>query len=304
MLMVRPARLQLAFGLGIAAMLAGSACVDIVGADMGRFVDRQEKQFSTTGTPDVDLSTFDGAIEIRPWDKAEVLVVIEKRARNKAEADTIDVHAEQNGNHVRVEAKVPEHDRVFGFAWHASRSARLIVSAPASSNIVAKSGDGSIDIERITGRVDLRSGDGTIRGNSLHGDLRAHTGDGAIKLDDVNGALDVDTGDGSISASGTFTSVHARSGDGGVTIHAATGSAAAADWDIVTGDGSVTLELPDGFSGELDAHTGDGGIRLRDVTVSNATGEMSKHTVRGTLGAGGKTVRLRTGDGSITLRRF
>ena len=288
----------------VAALLAGAACVDIVGSDMGRFVERQEKHFSTTGTPDVDLSTFDGSIEIRPWEKAEVLVVIEKRAHNKADADVIDVRAEQSGNHITVEAKLPERDRVFGFSWRSSRSARLIVSAPASSNIVAKSGDGSIDIERITGRVELRSGDGSIRGNALHGELRAHTGDGSIRLDDVNGALDADTGDGSISASGTFTSVRARSGDGGVTIHAASGSAASADWDIVTGDGSVTLELPDGFSGELDAHTGDGGIRLRDVAVSSATGEISKHTVRGTLGAGGKLVRLRTGDGSITLRRF
>jgi DUF4097 and DUF4098 domain-containing protein YvlB len=296
---------RLAIGAGAACvLLAGSACVDIVGADLGRVVERQEKRFTTTGTPDVDLSTFDGAIEIRPWEKSDVLVVIEKRAGNKAAADSIDVHAEQNGNHVTVEAKAPPHERVFGLSWRSSRSARLIVSAPASSNIVAKSGDGSIDVERITGRIELRSGDGSIRANSLRGDLRAHTGDGSIKLDDVNGALDADTGDGSIAASGTFTRVHARSGDGGVTIHAASGSSASDDWDITTGDGSVTLELPDGFSGELDAHSGDGSVHLRDLTLSNVTGEISKRSVRGTLGSGGKVVRLRTGDGSITLRRF
>jgi DUF4097 and DUF4098 domain-containing protein YvlB len=288
----------------VSVLLAGSACVDIVGADMGRFVDRQEKRFTTSGTPDIDLSTFDGSIEIRPWDKSDVLVVIEKRAANKAGTDSIDIRAEQNGNHVNVEAKVPEHGRVFSFSWRSSRSARLIVSAPASSNIVARSGDGSIDIEHIDGRVELRSGDGSIRASSLHGDLRAHTGDGSIRLDDVNGALDADTGDGSIAASGTFTRVHARSGDGGVTIHAASGSSASTDWDITTGDGSVTLELPDGFSGELDAHSGDGSVRLHDLTVSNVTGEISKHAVRGTLGSGGKLVRVRTGDGSITLRRF
>ena len=296
-------RLRLALGVSAAAvLLAGSGCVDIVGAGVGRFVDRQEKTFSTTGTPDIDLSTFDGAIEIRPWDKAQVLVVIEKRAANKSEADTIDVRAEQSGNHVTIDVKEPR-DRFRDF-WHTSRSARLIVSAPASSNIVAKSGDGSIDIERMTGRIDLRSGDGNIRGSDLYGDLRAHSGDGSIKLAGLNGALDVDTGDGSISASGTFASVRVRSGDGGVTIHAEKGSAATDAWDIVTGDGSVTLELPDGFSGDLDAHAGDGRAHLEDVAVSNATGEISKHTVRGTLGSGGKPVRLRTGDGSITLRRY
>jgi hypothetical protein len=289
----------------VAVLMAGSACVDIVGADMGRYVERQEKSFTTPATPDVDLSTFDGAIEIRPWDKSEVLVVVEKRGRDKTDTDTIDVQSSQDGNRVSVAAKVPGHERGMRFSWfHNSRRARLIVSAPAASNIVAKSGDGSIDIARMTGRVDLRSGDGSIRGTALRGDLRAHSGDGSITLDGVNGALDVDTGDGSISASGTFTSVHARTGDGAVKIRAESGSAASADWDIVTGDGSVVLELPDGFNGELDAHTGDGGIRLRDVAISNATGEISKHTVRGTLGSGGSAVRLRTGDGSITLRRF
>jgi len=42
---------------------------------------------------------------------------------------------------------------------------------------------------------------------------------------------------------------------------------------------------------------------MRDITVSNVSGEMRKHTVRGRLGAGGKAVRVRTGDGSITLKR-
>ena len=100
-----------------------------------------------------------------------------------------------------------------------------------------------------------------------------------------------------------MTAVHARSGDGSVTIHAEPGSAADGDWDIVTGDGSVTLEVPEGFGAELDAHTGDGGIRVQDITLSNVTGKIGRSNLRGRLGSGGRTLRLRTGDGSITLRR-
>jgi hypothetical protein len=100
-----------------------------------------------------------------------------------------------------------------------------------------------------------------------------------------------------------MTSVRARTGDGSVAIHADAGSVPEADWDITTGDGSVTLELPDGFNGELDAHTGDGGIRMNDITVSNVSGTISRSNVRGRLGAGGHSVRVRTGDGSITLRK-
>jgi predicted secreted protein len=133
--------------------------------------------------------------------------------------------------------------------------------------------------------VQLRSGDGSIRGRALGGEVEANTGDGSIHLD------------------GKLTSVRVHTGDGSVTIRADAGSSPGADWDITTGDGSVTLEVPDGFDAELDAHTGDGGIHMRDVTVSNVTGTVGKNTVRGRLGEGGKAVRVRTGDGSITLKR-
>ena len=134
-------------------------------------------------------------------------------------------------------------------------------------------------------------------------DVDAQTGDGSIRLDDVNGALTVNTGDGTIVAAGTFTSVRARSGDGSVNITAESGSASTGDWNITTGDGSVTLALPDDFNAEIDAHTGDGGIRLQDLQLSNVTGRFGRDTVRGRVGSGGSTVRVRTGDGSITLKR-
>ena len=286
----------------LAALLTGPGCIEISGAGLGKFVEREEKHFAVTGKPDVSLSTFDGAIEIRPWDKAEVQVVIEKRGRNKNAIDAIEVHAEATGDRVEVRVTAP---RSSGFGFHFSdfRSARLIVSVPASADIKANSGDGAIDIEHVAGRVELRSGDGNIRGRSLGGDVTAHTGDGSIRLDGVNGKLTADTGDGSIIAMGRMTTVHARSGDGSVTIQADKGSAADGDWDITTGDGSVTLAVPEDFGAELDAHTGDGSIRMHDITLSNVTGEIGKRNVRGRLGSGGPSLRVRTGDGSITLKR-
>ena len=299
--MALSARATIAAGVFV-ALLTGPGCIDIVGADLGRYVEREEKHFPVAGSPDVSLSTFDGAIEIRPWDKPEVQVVVEKRGRDKEATAAIEVHAEASGNRVDIRVTTPKTSG-FGFHFNDSRSAKLIVSLPASSDVKASSGDGSIDIERVAGRVELRSGDGSIRGHSLGGDVSAHTGDGSIKLDGVNGTLNADTGDGSITVAGTLTIVRARSGDGNVTIQAGHGSVPSGDWDITTGDGSVTLEVPDAFGAELDAHTGDGSIRMHDLTLSNVTGEIGKRTVRGRLGAGGHAVRVRTGDGSIVLKR-
>ena len=290
----------------LAALLAGPGCVDIVGADFGqaKYVERDEKHFSVSGKPDVTFVTFDGSIEIRPWDKSEVQVIVEKRGRDKSDTDQIDVKTTQDGNRIEVTVTDPRHRGGFNFEFNNHRSAKLFVSVPAASDINARSGDGSIDIERVNGKVQLRSGDGSINGRMLAGAVNANTGDGSITFADIKGDLNATTGDGRISLNGQLTGVHARSGDGSVVIEAEPGSAAEADWDITTGDGSVTLAVPDGFGAELDAHTGDGGIRMEDVTLANVSGKIGRNSVRGTLGAGGKSVRVRTGDGSITLRRF
>src|SRR5713101_4059488 len=287
-----------AAGAVVAVVMTGSACVIVTA---GRYVETEDKRFAVAGKPNVSVSTFNGSIEIRPSQGREVAVTIEKHAYSQHAASRIEVHTEQTGDHIVVDVRLPKTDRVFGFAN--GTSAKLIVMVPPSADLQARSGDGSIDIERITGTIDLRSGDGRVVGRELGGDVKVHTGNGSIRLEQLDCALDADTGDGGIKASGKFKSIRARSGDGSVTIHAASGSSASSDWDIHTGDGSVMLELPDGFSGELDAHTGDGTIRVHDITVSNVTGALSKSTMRGRLGNGGNTVRIRTGDGSITLGR-
>ena len=96
-----------ALHLALAGALVGTGCVDIVGAGIGRYVEREEKRFTVSGKPDVALATFDGSIEIRTWDKQDVQVTIEKRGKSKAAIDTIEIQAEQAGNqHHRRGAQV------------------------------------------------------------------------------------------------------------------------------------------------------------------------------------------------------
>ena len=100
-----------------------------------------------------------------------------------------------------------------------------------------------------------------------------------------------------------MSTLKARSGDGSVRIQADEGSGRAGDWDIVTGDGTVTLEVADDFGAELDARTGDGRVRVRGVDVDNrrvVAGSAASSTAR--IGDGGRQVRVRTGDGSIIVR--
>src|SRR5262249_31644634 len=119
----------------IVATLAAAGCVDIVGSDLGRYTEREEKRFAVSGTPDVTLGTFDGSIEVRPWDKSEVQVVVEKRGKSKSATDTIEIRAEHDGNRVTVEARIRDHHGL-NLHFNDSRAARLLVSSPASADLL------------------------------------------------------------------------------------------------------------------------------------------------------------------------
>lgn len=271
--------------------------------------EREQKRFAVTGTPAVSLDTFDGSIEVRGWDRNEVLVEVEKQAGSAEEAKEIVVNARQEGNRITVEVRGPE-SRHVTVGVHIGRQARLIASVPKSSQLELRTGDGSVNVERIAGRVDVRTSDGSVRGYQVDGELVVDTSDGSVKLDDVSGRVEVRTGDGSVVIGGTIQRLLARSGDGSITLKAREGSAVTESWDVSTGDGSIALYLPEKIDADLDCETGDGSVRAeRSLGVVRAdsaseSDEGRARSLRGRIGAGGHVIHVRTNDGSISLRRW
>jgi len=181
----------------VLASAAGTlpACVVV---DSQGHIAREEKRFTVSGAPDLKLTTFDGSIEVRAGDAKTVIVEIEKRGPTKEGVEQLRVETKQDGDHIEVEVKKPAREVVF-FGIGSSPSAKLIVTMPREGNITAKSGDGSIKVEEVRGRLELRTGDGSIRGRDLGGQMTLYTGDGSVTLEGTSGDLDVDTGDGSVS---------------------------------------------------------------------------------------------------------
>ncbi len=151
------------------------------------------------------------------------------------------------------------------------------------------------------GSVNLRTGDGRIEVASLKGEMDLHTGDGSVNLDGVDGKLRASTGDGHIQAYGRFDELDLKTGDGHVDVRAANGSALTGSWRLETGDGSVSLEVPQDLSADVDLHTSDGHIDL-DLPVS-AEGKLRQNEIHGKLNGGGSLLTIRTGDGSIHLKK-
>jgi hypothetical protein len=287
--------------VALALSLLAAGCV--VHVDTQAETVREEKRFTVSGTPELRIGTFDGAIEVRSWDEPDVLVEIEKRGATREAVDALRVVTSQDGPRIEVEVKRPESESFGGIGIYRTASARLIVSVPRKVNLVARSGDGSIRVDRVNGRIELRTADGAIRAAEVSGELILNTGDGSVSVTDAEGRLEVDTGDGGVTISGRLSGVKLRTGDGAITYRAEPESRMAENWDISTGDGSVTLYLPGDFGAEIDAHTGDGTIRSELDVSGGGDPETRRRTLRGRIGAGGRSLRIRTGDGSIRLKR-
>ncbi|MBS1817103.1 MAG: DUF4097 family beta strand repeat protein [Acidobacteria bacterium] len=264
------------------SLLCTVACVDI-SAGEARYVDTTEKRFSVTGVPVVDVSTFDGTIDVSTWARPEVLVVVEKHAVDKTAADRILVDASQDGQRIAINVHRNDDRRLhveFG-----SFSAHVTLTLPATAHLQAHTGDGRVNIRQLAG------------------DVHVQTGDGAIRLEQVTGPVFAASGDGSIEVDGAPQSVTLRSGDG--RVHVRTSAAAAgADWRIATGDGPVVVEVPSSFGAVLDASTGDGRVRVDGLAFEDGGGDATgRRSARGRIGAGGPRLEIRSGDGSITVRR-
>ncbi len=139
--------------------------------------------------------------------------------------------------------------------------AGLRVVVPRTSNIVARSGDGSIRAEALDGKIVLNTTDGSVTATRLSGDIQVRSGDGSIRLDQVTGKLDLETDDGSIGFEGRPSVLHLKTGDGSVRAQIDVDTVMAENWDLTTGDGSITLTLPAAFNAELNAETSDGTVR-------------------------------------------
>jgi hypothetical protein len=281
-----------------AAALALAACDITIGAS--EFSVREEKAFTVSGEARLALSTFDGSIEVRGWDRNQVVVEVEKVGPDQKTVDRIQVKAAQDGNAITIDVVKPSPLETTGM--RRSPSANLVVSVPLKAAIVARSGDGSISIRRVYGNLDLNTEDGSVRVEETAGDLIVRTGDGSVSGRKVDGRAEVHTGDGTIDLDGVLTGVKVETRDGAVEVTARPGSRTDTEWEMTTGDGDVRVEVPRAFSAEVDARTGDGRVRVDTITDTADGKQDERDSAAGKLGSGGKALRLRTSSGSITVK--
>ncbi len=252
-----------------------------VGAALPARADDWSKTYTISGKPDLRVDTSDANIRVSTWDSNTIEAKV-TTTHYKIGGDGIQIDEHQSGDVVEIDVRYPHHG--FGITINGgSRKVDIAIQMPRE------------------GRVDLHTGDGKIELAGFKGEMLLRSGDGAQIIDSVDGKLRAVTGDGHIRANGRFDELDLHTGDGSVEARAAAGSSLASGWRLESGDGSVTLEVPDNLAADVDLHTGDGHIDL-DMPVTT-TGKIRENEVHGKLNGGGNLLTIHTGDGSIRLRK-
>jgi len=245
------------------------ASTKINGGDYtSRLTAKESKTFSVSGSPRITLTTFDGQVTVRGWDKPEVTYTATKGAVDEETLKGLSIQSQQQGDGITI--STPNNDGLNG-------TINFDVWVPRQSTLHVSSGDGALNLEGVTGQITLRSGDGPIEVTNGGGQLQVNTGDGVIRVIKFDGQVDARTGDGEIALDGNFNSLSARTGDGSISLTVPAGS-------------SFTIE-----TNVLNDLSNDGFIVAEDLTPS-------PRVKRWRIGNGGKVFILRTGEGKILLR--
>lgn len=242
------------------------------------FADEWHKTFPVSGKPDLRIEVTDGSVSIRSSERNEIAARVTTQGWKIGDSE-VRITEHQSGNRVEIDVRTP----------------RLNVSF----------GRHSVEVELLVPRellAQIHSGDGKISAQDLKGELRLSSGDGSIEVDSIDGSLEAKTGDGHIRASGRWDRLDLQTQDGSVEADARVGSKMTGSWRVNTGDGHVTLRLPENFAADLDVHTGDGKITI-DFPVTTS-GSFGGSDVRGKLNGGGQTLVVHTGDGPVRLQRL
>jgi hypothetical protein len=224
----------------------------------------------------------EGAITIEGWSRSEVEVRAEIQLRADTEQD-LDRLAAVNGflldedlNHLRV-LTIGTHDRAFmkkaknfpkkllGLPWKIDYRIRVPISVD----------------------LDINAGPGPISLAGVEGNIRVSSPQSEAKLEFAGGTLSTTIAVGKVTLK-----VLGRSWRG-----------VGADIKVAAGD--IVLELPAGFSGDLDAEilrAGEIENTYEGLEAREKPG-ITKQKIKGRMGSGGGFLKLTVGDGRIYIKK-
>jgi Putative adhesin len=265
-----------ALALSAQVVLASRARSEAPRADASKPVAEEQNEFRWHGSlaagRTVEIKGVNGRVEANPSSSGEVEVVAVKTAR-RSNPDDVRIEVVQHEGGVTICAVYPN------------------VNGEPNTCQPGSGGHMSVHNNDTNVEFTVRVPPGVrFTGRTVNGEVEAHDLGADVEASTVNGSIHVTTA-------------------GLARAHTVNGSISAvmgrADWtgelEFKTVNGGIDLTFPAGLSADFDAKTLNGQISSDfPLTVE---GTYSRRHKSGTIGGGGRELRLETVNGSVQLRR-
>jgi hypothetical protein len=240
-------------------------------AELSETIDRT---FDVRAGAKVVLTNVNGRITINSWDQPRVHVIAKKevdgdRGQLKKALQELRVEMQPRDGGLVIITHYPKDQQGIAsiFDWlsgdHIDAEVRYEVTVPRTMNVDVSNTNGGIHLSDVSG---------------------------VLELDTTNGKIDVKRCAGSLDASTTNGSISAE------LLRITKGQ----PLSFETTNGRIEVALPANAAADLDASTTNGSINS-DLPVT--TRHTSSNSLRGTINGGGTSMRLRTTNGGITIRK-
>lgn len=224
-----------------------------------------ERRVAADASGEVVISNVSGSIDVRGWDRNEVLVsghlgkdVERLEVESSGGRTVIKVvlpRGHSGDSDADLDVQVPRGSRVEASVVSADLTSRGVLGTQRLKSV---SGEINADIAGDDSEVRTVSGDLTIRGNGKPSRLRASSVSGDIDLANAAGSVDVVTVSGSSRIDILDASeVRGRTTSGDLELRAKLVRDGRVDVEGVSGDITLRVSAPGGFSTEAESFSGD-----------------------------------------------
>jgi DUF4097 and DUF4098 domain-containing protein YvlB len=289
---------------------------------------RIEKNLRLEAGGEISVKTDLGSVKVRGTEQAGARIVVTSRDEDLNDLLKFDFQ-ERAGSVTVVARRLHSRDGLFDFGrrrveWEIEVPSRTRVTVNTSGGAIRISAlsspakldtsGGAIEVRDHTGEVTAHTSGGGIALSHVKGECRVETSGGGITAEAIEGRVDADTSGGSIRMDGVTGDIKAHTSGGGIKIREAGGRV-----DAETSGGSLQASFArgNGRGGRLESSGGGVSVSVdpqvglaidasgnsvhADVPIT-VQGEISRHHLRGNLGAGGETLHVRTSGGSVNIR--
>ena len=164
--------------------------------------------------------------------------------------------------------------------------------------LTAHTSGGHISLRDVDGDANIETSGGHIDVEDLKGSLTSETSGGHVSIKDVSGDITTSTSGGHIDIIGAGGRVNAETSGGTVAVGFARGNAHGGR--IESSGGGITVSVDRDSNLSVDAETSGGSVKTQ-LPISEE-GERSRSSLRGQIGRGGETLKIRTSAGSIVIQ--